>query len=161
MKKLKFNSINEHWAWAYSYLRFFTQDNNIWGEHAEKLEPFFAWTQQENRGPMPENVREAHKLYGTIVFSSEGSDKAKKDMTINLEIEELANILGFVYPKDQETEDSSGNIEYILPAKDKPWEAREDLFYPCIVSYFLESDLDRYGENTIALVSFVSLKEFQ
>lgn len=163
MKKQKFNNITEHWAWAYSYLRFYTKDNDIWGENREKLQPFFDWSEQDNREPMPEmpeKVREAHKLYGSIVFSSEGSDKEKKDVAERLERDELANLLGFVYPEDQETEDPDGNIDYILPSKEIPWSTREDISYPCIVSSCLEIGDDRYGSNTIALTSFVNETEF-
>ncbi len=157
MKKILLNSVEEHWEWAWSYLRFKTGDDDIWSFHREKMEPFFRFD-EKNRGKewqqMPEDVKESFEYYKEHC----GYDgKERKDIAGSIDLPELTDILGFVYDYDQEVDD-----DYCPLIKNKPWSPREDIRYPCVLSTWMEQDYDRFsGQNTIICNSFISLEDFK
>ena len=160
MKKILFKSAQEHWNWAYdNYLRFKTEDDNdLWGENKNALEPFFKWDSNRVRDEYPKMTKEEQKafnLYKKVVVLPKHSSE-NKTIVSHFDLPELVDMLGFVYDKSQETDDLFSPI-----FKDKPLETRKDISYPCILLTWMEVGFDRMsGDNIVAINKFVSLSEF-
>jgi hypothetical protein len=156
MTKTLFRNHKEHWEWAYkNYLRFKTDDCNIWGDHLEKCLPFFAFDERQRGNTkwdkeMTPAEKESFEYYKTATPQKEESTIAGK-----IDTPELLELLGFEYDSSKETDDMYSPID-----KDYPEKTREDITYPCVLCSWMESSFDRFGDNSIICVEFVTLKDF-
>lgn len=168
MNKILFNTKEEHWKWAYdNYLRFTTEDDDIWTEQQRiDFEPFFRFSdnmRNNTDSKMTPEEKESFEKYISLREAGHGLDtKFQKDFATNFEFNRLCNALGFdpeslyndISTEDEDIEEMS-DIDF-----NNPLPTLDIITYPFILVYWFETSFDRGGDCTIAASDFVLLSDF-